>query len=590
MILAGTRKSQVLITVLAMLLSAGCKQENVNPPQTGEASAEQPPPEQVSDSAGTAPPAIKAPPAAPDELPQSILFKQVAATSGIQHSFQSGAKGELLMFESIGGGVGWIDVQRDGLLDLFCVQGGDATIPGGAGNPSDEIFLQSPGGHFSKVGEKAGLIETAYGQGVIIGDFDNDGFDDIFTTTVGRNQLWHNCGDGSFLAMSSAECCSSNRWSSSAAWADVDLDGDLDLYVCNYLKYDPFSPFPCEKDGRPALCHPRQIEAWPDEYFRNEGDGTFVSMASELGLYGKGNKALGVVVTDLSGDRFPDIYVANDTTSNFYFVNQQDGTFKESSLALGGGMNAAGNMQASMGVAAGDYDRNGLTDLLLTHFTGESNTLYQNMGELGLHDVTGKTRLFPTGMQKLGFGVVMADFDANGEVDLAVANGHIDSNHADGDGFRQKAQVLTFATHQWQDVSATASSYFSEEHVGRGMAIGDYGGDGDMDLAIANQNEPMELLENTSSSGSWLKVVPLPRSSNRSGIGLSVTVTLTTGQWSGVIPGGTSFASSHEHAVFIGCGKVPESETASVRITWPSGQQTESSNISLNQIFTVREP
>lgn len=561
----------------------------MNQQQVVEATSGQPVTEQVSTSPRPALSAVEAVPIAQDETGQTISFEQVAAATGIQHSFQTGAKGELLMVESIGGGVGWIDVQRDGLLDLFCVQGGDPTVAGGEENESDQVFVQLPDGKFA-VTPGVGIKETAYGQGVTVGDFDNDGFDDIYTTNVGHNQLWHNCGDGSFTAMPSAGCCVSNRWSASAAWADVDLDGDLDLYVCNYLQYDPQSPFPCEKDGRPALCHPRQIDAWADEYFRNEGDGTFVSLAKQLGLYGKGNKALGVVVTDLSGDEYPDIYVANDTTSNFYFVNQQDGTFKESSLALGGGMNAAGSMQASMGVAAGDYDRNGLTDLLLTHFTGESNTLYQNLGELGLHDVTGKTRLFPTGMQKLGFGTVMADFDANGEVDLAIANGHIDSNHADGDGFMQNAQVLTFTNHQWRDVSATASTYFSEEHVGRGIAMGDYDGDGDLDLAFTHQNESTELLKNTSSLGSWLKIIPLPRSSNRSGIGLSVTVSLTTGKWSGVIPGGTSFASSHEHAVFIGCGEVPELETASVKIKWPGGQQSELAGVSLNKILTVREP
>ena len=590
--MVSTRILIAFTGLLALFFSAGCKHEDVNQQQVGEIptvetehAAESIGPENVISTTDSA---SKIQHQKTDV--QTLRFKKAAAACGIQHSFQTGTKGELLMVESTGAGLGWIDAQRDGLLDLFCVQGGDATVPGGVGNESDEVFLQRPNGKFTPTGDRSGIVETVYGQGVCIGDFDNDGFDDIYTTNVGQNQLWHNCGDGSFMPMASTECTASNRWSSSAAWADLDLDGDLDLYVCNYLKYDPLSPLPCEKDGRPALCHPYQIDAWPDEYFRNEGDGTFTSIAQEIGLHGSGNKALGVVITDLTGDQYPDVYVANDTTSNFYFVNQKDGTFRESTLAFGGGMNAAGNMQASMGIAAGDYDQNGLIDLLLTHFTGESNTLYQNLGELGLHDVSGKTRLFPASMQKLGFGTVMADFDANGDIDLVVANGHIDSNHADGDGFMQNGQMLTYANDQWRDVSDTASDYFAEKHVGRGIAMGDYDGDGDIDLAIAHQNEPMELLKNTSQAGNWLKLVPLSCSSNRSAIGLSATVSVGTRQWVTVIPGGTSFASSHEHAVFFGFGDIDDSETALVKINWPGGKQTELADVALNQILTVREP
>ncbi len=517
-----------------------------------------------------------------------ILFKRSATERQLSHTYQSGATGKLLMVESIGGGLGWLDAERDGLMDLFCVQGGNPAVRDVAGNSSDQLFRQLSSGHYSSVTNVAGIDDRAYGQGVTIGDFDNDGFEDIYITNVGRNQLLHNCGDGTFTPSLPSPCVSSERWSSSAAWADTDVDGDLDLYVCNYLKYDPLNPLPCEKNGLPALCHPRQIEAWPDEFFENQGDGTFISVSTERGLIGDGNKALGVVVADLSGDGWPDIYVANDTTANFYFVNRQDGRFDESSLQLGGGLNASGAMQASMGVAAGDYDRSGTTDIFLTHFTGESNTLYQNLQGLGLHDVSGKTGLFPISNSKLGFGTVMCDFDANGQLDLVVANGHIDSNNADGDGFMQHSQLLTFDGKRWGDVSDSASDYFAETHVGRGIALGDFDGDGDPDLAIANQNEPLELLENISESGNWLKVVPIPTSSNRSAIGTSATVRLDSGSWSSAIYGGTSFCASHEHAMFFGFGDA--GTLATVTVTWPGGQQTVVDAVELNQILTVREP
>ncbi|MGB4709879.1 MAG: CRTAC1 family protein [Fuerstiella sp.] len=518
----------------------------------------------------------------------SIQFKQAAEAIKVDHTYQTGATGQLLMMESIGGGVAWFDADRDGLLDLFCVQGGDGTARDLSVNPSDQLFRRLSSGINEVVTDVAGISEGAYGQGVTVGDFDNDGFEDIYVTNLGSNRLLHNCGDGTFSQVPQSTVTQSERWSSSAAWADTDLDGDLDLYVCNYLKYDPFNPLPCEKNGAPALCHPRQIEAWPDEFFENQGDGNFISVANERGLAGSGNKALGVVVTDLSGDGWPDIYVANDTTSNFYFLNNKDGLFTESSLQLGGGLNAAGSMQASMGVAAGDYDRSGTTDLLLTHFTGESNTLYQNLQGFGLHDVSGKTGLFSISNSKLGFGIAMCDFDLNGQMDLVVANGHIDSTNADGDGFKQHAQLLTYNGRQWIDISDSASSYFAEKHVGRGVAVGDYDQDGDQDLAIAHQNEALEILENTSDRGNWLKLVFLTTTTNRSGIGISASVRIGSEVWYSTICGGTSFSASHEHALFFGSGQA--NEDATVTVTWPNGVTTVLKDIVLNQTLSVREP
>lgn len=528
-------------------------------------------------------------PAKREPLEHHIRLTEIAEDLSVAHTYDNGANGELLMFESIGGGVGWIDIQRDGLLDLFCVQGGSIGASNDSRNDPDALFVQSPDSQFRMISEEAGISETNYGQGVTIGDFDNDGFDDIYITNVDRNQLWQNCGDGTFVEVIEAGCSDSRRWSASAAWADVDQDGDLDLYVCNYLQYDPYNPFPCEKDGLPALCHPRQLDAWSDEFFRNNGDGTFQEASEQCGLFGEGNKALGVVVTDLNQDGYPDIYVANDTTANFYFVNQQDGTFVESSLRLGGGLNAAGAMQASMGIAAGDYDRNGMIDLFVTHFTGESNTLYENMGPIGLHDVSGRNRLFPISLPRLGFGTVMTDFDRNGFPDLIIANGHIDSNNADGDGFMQSAQVLTYDRNHWRDVSLEASSDFSVRHVGRGVALGDFDGDGDADVAIANQNEPLQIFRNDSESGNWLTLLPIATTGNRSGIGLKATVTIDGQTWTEVINGGTSFCSSHQHSVFFGFGKT-KSETASLKVDWPGGKSVSMQGVSLNQILTLREP
>ena len=582
-----------LLLSIALLAASGCQQAAV--PLPGEA------PATTSDRAvdfeekeiATTDPGGNAREEPPQEefgtpAREDIRFARVAEKLMVSHTFQTGATGRLIMVESLGGGLGWLDLDGDGRLDLYCVQGGDPTSRDHLASPPDSVFRQTASGKMQLLPNSVGIDNSGYGQGLTIGDFDNDGFDDVYVTNVGRNRLFHNQGDGTFRSEDSTATTESEIWSSSAAWADVDLDGDLDLYVCNYLQYDPFDPFLCEKDGAPALCHPRQLEPLPDDFFENQGDGTFVSNAKQRGLVGNGNKALGVVVSDLSGDGWPDIYVANDTTSNFYFTNRQDGTFRESSLELGGGLNAAGAMQASMGIAAGDYDRSGSTDLLLTHFTGESNTLYQNLQEIGLFDQSGRTGLFAVSMSKLGFGAVMADFDCNGNMDLLVANGHIDSANADGDGFMQCAQALTFDGRRWADVSETASEYFSEKHVGRAIAMGDYDGDGDVDLAIAHQNESVEILENVSRLGSWLKVVPIAESGNRSRIGVSGIVEVGGQEWYSCICGGTSYCASHEHALFFGVGETDQDAT--VTIQWPGGKSTIVRDVKLNQILTIREP
>lgn len=522
------------------------------------------------------------------ESESGLRFEQVARKLKLEHTYQNGAVGQLLMVESIGGAAGWLDLNHDGLLDLYCGQGGDAARQDPSENPIDQLYVQRPGGHFETVTEQAGVVDFLYGQGVAIADYNNDGFDDLFITNVGTNRLFCNNGDGTFELVAESVCSKSERWSSSAAWGDVDLDGDVDLYVCNYLKYDPLTPFPCEKDGEPALCHPRQLEAWPDEFYLNQGDGTFSSAAESSGLTGDGNKALGVVIVDLDGDQFPDIYVANDTTANFYFVNQHDGSFQESSLKLGGGLNADGAMQASMGIAAADFDGNGSTDLLLTHFTGESNTLYENLGDIGLYDVSRRTQLHKLTGPKLGFGTVMADFDANGQMDLLVANGHIDSRNADGDGFMQNPQLLSYSGGRWREQGANASDYFSEKHVGRAVALGDYDQDGDADALVVHQNEPLELLQNTSQRGDWLKIRPIARGSNRSCIGTSAVVESGPTVRHSVIVGGSSFAASHEYSLFFGLGQTRKELRVTVR--WPGGKETVLSDVRPNQILTLVEP
>ncbi|MEO1990510.1 MAG: VCBS repeat-containing protein, partial [Pirellulales bacterium] len=393
------------------------------------------------------------------------LFDDVAQQSGLDFTYHNGEAGKSLMVEAIGGGAGWLDIDGDGFWDLYLVQGGDPTAKTHAGQPNDQIFRNHGNGQFVDITSQTRIDQRAYGQGVSIADFDNDGFDDIYITNVGPNTLLQNMGDGTFVDVTQAAGVGGTSWSSSAAWGDLDRDGDVDLYVCNYLDYDPRSPWDCRNSrGEPRICHPRDIDPVPDELFINQGDGTFVSAAPSLGLFGPGNKALGVAICELTGDQYIDIYVANDTEANFLFVGNENGRFEESALALGCAVDRNGHTQASMGVAVGDYDSDRFDDLYITHFYDESNTLYHSLGPLGFDDVTPRVELHHATLPRLGFGCVMHDFAGNGQQALLIANGHIE-NFPGNPLLKMKPQLFAWTGQQWHDCSKNAGTFFEKKQV-----------------------------------------------------------------------------------------------------------------------------
>ncbi len=517
---------------------------------------------------------------------QPIRLTNVAGKVGLDFTYLNGAEGQQLMVESLGGGCGWIDFDLDGWPDLFLPQGGkpDAVAP--LERPADMLFRNFQGKRFESV---EGLVigGTEYSQGAAIGDFDGDGFDDIYVTNVGSNALYHNQGDGTFLNVTESAGVGDERWSSSAAWTDLNQDGLLDLYVCNYADYDPYSPRVCAKDGQPALCHPREISPVADECYLNNGDFSFQASATRLGLYGKGNRGLGVVTADFNADGRTDVYVCNDTTANFLFLNQPDGTFHESAFLSGTAFNSQGYAQASMGVAVGDYDRNQALDLYLTHFTNEENALYQNLGKKGLfREVAGLVGLRPISYSKLGFGTVMQDFNCDGLMDLFVANGHIDPRNADGDGYKQNPQVMTFAGTQWVEVSKTSGDYFQQKLVGRGVALADYDRDGDFDLAVVHQNSPLALLRNDSELAGSVSIRFLGSKSSRHGINTRVWLTAGDETLVQELSGGSSYCVTHYPELVF---PTFEEESCSIRILWPSGIEQKYENMPVNSTIIFRE-
>ncbi|MBX3444038.1 MAG: CRTAC1 family protein [Planctomyces sp.] len=555
-----------------ILIFSGCKPEpaSTREPTTPEAAVETP-----SDSSrdfGFKPAQGRR--AANDGPPTSIgaapRFVDVAAERGIKHVYDNGASPRALMVESTGGGAGWFDFDRDGLLDLMLTQGGRPDAPPNEARPPDACYRQLPGGTFVDVAALAGVGDRGFGHGVAIGDVDNDGFDDLFIANSGRSSLYLNQGDGTFVLASEMLEGKRDVWSSTAAWGDVNKDGLLDLYVCNYAIYDPYRPVECrDKDGNPAICHPRNVEPEPDEFFQNSGDGRLVESSQLMGLFGPGNKALGVVIADLDGDDWPDIYVANDTTANFVFINRAGTSFRESAVVLGGAYSATGEPQASMGIAFGDYDRNGYPDLCLTHFTGEHYTLYQNLGPQGLQDVSARTRMREATLPKLGFGTVMQDFNRNGRMDLLFANGHIDPKFEESEGYEMRPQLMAWDGQRWHDVSSTAGEYFQRKSVGRAVATADFDGDGALDVCIVHHNSPTALLRNESEAGRGVSVGLIGVHSNRSGINAKVSVRFGEQQLTSELAGGTSYAASHQRRLFFGLGDW--TGPLEISVQWPSG-------------------
>ena len=497
--------------------------------------------------------------------PSPIALTDVSGSMGIAHVFDQGATGMSLLVETSGGGVGWCDFDRDGWPDVLFNQGGNP-LENAAPRQLEGLFRNLDGQRFENVSMSAKLLEREYSQGVAVGDFDNDGFPDIYITAAGPNSLWKNQGDGTFTRMSVPQLAD-NQWSISAAWADLDHDGDLDLYVTNYCKIDLADPKPCtNNDGEPTICNPGKLEPVPDACFINQGNGSFENLASELGLSGPDNRAMGVVIGDFTNDGSTEVYVANDTTKNFFFVANDSSSYSDEAELLGCATDRLGATQASMGLAVNDFNRNGYQDILVTHYQKESNTLYSNFGKRGFQDVTALTRLHRPTLELLGFGTAMQDFNSDGLLDLIVANGHV----AYSSTMKMPISLFQFNGQHWQETRELAA--LAPKRLGRGLAHADFDRDGDLDVAILNLGDNATLLQSSSEpllQNNSLNLEFIRTQSNRDGIGVKVRVEAKDEVLHGQLIGGGSFASTHQqllHFAFSG-----EHASCKVTVSWPSG-------------------
>jgi len=520
-------------------------------------------------------------------------FIETQDALGVSFTYDNGAAPERRIVETTGGGAGWFDVDGDDFPDLYLVQGGSPLASDIADNPTDKLYRNRAGLKFDEITLPSGIDERLYGQGIAVGDFDGDGFDDVYVTNVGPDTLYQNQGDGTFRDLSQALGTSGREWGSSAAWADLDGDGNLDLFVCQYLDYDPDSPAVCvDRYGKPRICHPSELLPQKNVCWRNDGDGQFTDVLEPWGLDGPGSKSLGLVIADLNADHLLDVYVANDTTANHLFIQRARGSFTEDAGAAGVATDGRGNNQASMGVAFGDYDQDELPDLYLTHFTHEYNTMYRGVSNGRFTDATPATGLVPLTLNMLGFGTVMMDFNFDGHVDLLTANGHIDETYVQsGDQFKMPAQLFSFNGRLWEQLSRKSGDYFRRQRIGRAVATADYDNDGDADVVIVNQNASVAVLQNTDRHGHWLKIKLVGTWGNRRGIGAKVRVTQGNPQgnrhWTQQLAGGTSYCAGNEPALFFGLGK--SDGDCDVEIRWPDGGKQLRSGLKVDQQIVLRE-
>ena len=505
--------------------------------------------------------------------------------------FDNGASVLHQMPETASGGVGLFDYDGDGWLDIYFVQGGP--FPPGPEHPSpgDRLFRNRGDGTFDDVSTVSGIADLSrgYGHGVAVGDYDNDGRPDLFLTRWRSYELLRNRGDGTFEDVTERVGLAGDRdWPTSSAFADLDGDGDLDLYVCHYLAWDAVNPRPCfdEMSRANVACFPREFKSLPDHVYRNDG-GRFVDVTRPAGIVDRDGRGLGVVAADLDDDGRVDLYVANDTTANFLFHNLGEFRFEETASLSGAAANSDGGYQAGMGVACGDLDGDGRLDLAVTNFFNESTSYFQNLGKGMFADRTAAIGLAAPSRFLLGFGIAMPDVNNDGRLDLMTANGHV-SDLRPRSPYAMPAQLLVGGNDgRLTDVSEDAGPPFRAAHVGRGLAVGDLDNDGRIDAILVAQNEPPVYLHNQTEGGHFLTLRLEGVKSNRDAVGTRVTLIHGDRRQVAQRLGGGSYQSAADPRLHFGLGTADG--MASLEVRWPSGRIDRYQALSPDRGYHLRE-
>ncbi|MGB5162876.1 MAG: CRTAC1 family protein, partial [Thermoanaerobaculia bacterium] len=502
-------------------------------------------------------------------------FEEVTAEAGIVFEHTRGNPPRYWFPEIMSGGAAWCDVDGDDWLDLYLVQGGDLE-PSSEASIGNRLFRNLGNGSFVDVTMSAGVGDTGYGMGVACADFDGDGHSDLYVTNFGPNVLYRNRGDGTFIDVTEQAGVGHASWGASAAFLDYDRDSDLDLFVTNYVSWSSDRELTCTNGARERdYCQPENYNASArDVLYRNEGNGRFVDVSREAGMWAAFGNGLGVAVDDFNGDGWRDLYVTNDGTPNQLWINQHDGTFVDEALLAGCAVNMMGTAEAGMGAAAADFDADGDPDLFMTHLRGETHTLYLNQGGV-FSDRTASAGLAGPVVPFTGFGTGFGDFDHDGHLDIFVANGRVVQTLApivEGKPFAEPNQLFRGQGNgRFEEVSPRGGTSLELVENGRAAAFADYDNDGDIDIAVVNNGGPAQLLRNSSGSrGQWV-MFRLKDGGNRSPLGARLRVASGDRvQWR-TAETAYSYCASNDPRVHVGLGT---SETVDeVLVVWPDGTE-----------------
>jgi len=528
--------------------------------------------------------------------PIPVRYTDIRKSAGITFLQDSTQTDEKYYLETMGTGVGWIDYDQDGLMDLYFVQ----TAATDAYKPStplrSALYHNNGDGTFTDVTEKAGVGAAGhYGQGVAVGDFDNDGFPDLYVTGYGSAILYHNNHDGTFTDVTAkAKVGDEGKWSTSAGWFDYDKDGWLDLVVTNYLEWTPQNNLWCGEraPGYRSYCNPNNYKGQKTKLYHNNHDGTFTDVSDKSGVGLPESKGMGVVLADFNNDGWPDIAIANDTWPNFLFLNNHDGTFKDVSLVSGLAASEDGRFEAGMGIDAADVDGDGLPDVYITHLDFELNRLYHNNGDGTFNDATYTAGLGQKTVLLSGVAAKFLDYDNDGWEDILQTNGAMLDNvalyHSEVSYKEPMLMYRNSGKGHFDKVSESLGPDFMRPIAGRGLATADFDNDGDLDIAVNCRGEYPELLRNDGGNANhWLKVQLIGTQSNRDGTGALLKLTSEGFEQVAQAEGGTSYMSASDPRIHFGLGK--RTKVESLVITWPSGKVDKLANLPIDKIITVKE-
>ena len=525
----------------------------------------------------------------PPTAASPVVFTDVTRQAGINWVHDNALSADRYLPETVGAGCVFFDYDNDGWMDIYLVNSGPSDFFTPAKPIKNALYHNNHDGTFTDVTDKAGVAGGTFGMGAAAGDYDGDGWADLYVTSYGRNILYHNNGNGTFTDVTEKAGVAAPGWSTCAVWFDYDKDGKLDLFVSSFVEYNKETTCGNNRLGQKFYCIPRVFKPRPSHLYHNNGNGTFTDVSEKSGIAKSPGKSFGVVATDVNNDGWTDLFVANDTMPNFLFINKGNGTFEEVGLRAGVAFSDNGSPRSGMGVDATDFDGDGWQDLFVANIDQELFSLYRNQKDLTFTDEPGE--IGPATRLLSGWGLKFFDYNNDGYPDLFLANGHPDDMvEKMTTRVKYKEPILMFENlgTKFRDVSAQSGSVFSNSFPARGLAVGDYDNDGDLDVLISNNGQaPMLLRNDGGNRNNWVGLQLVATKSNPGAVGAVISWQVGTRKFRRLKTTGGSYLASHDPREILGAG--PGGKIESVEIRWPSGKFDKLTNLPMNSYVTVVE-